>query len=120
MVSRSEVIVSGRVIRIWAAWDSAQSSLRKGANIVTHIDLIAVGPPEVVNAGSFFGGAVSPGEVVSFFGVRVGPSEPVFGALDHTGYFSRLWEAFRSLLTESPLRCSTWIRIKSTCRSPTR
>jgi uncharacterized protein (TIGR03437 family) len=59
--------------------------LRKGSDTVTLTGAIAVGPPQIVNAGSFLGGAVSPGEVVSFFGSRVGPSTPVYGRFDATG-----------------------------------
>jgi uncharacterized protein (TIGR03437 family) len=62
--------------------------ISKGTDIATLTGVIAVGPPQVVNVGSYLGGAVSPGEVVSFFGGRVGPSPPVFGAFDATGTLS--------------------------------
>src|SRR5207248_1992628 len=58
--------------------------LRKGSNIATLTGVIAVGKPQTVNAGSFLGGAVSPGEVVSFCGPRAGSSTPVYGGLDAT------------------------------------
>ena len=59
--------------------------LNKGSDTVTLTGAIAMGQPQVVNVGSYFGGAVSPGEVVSFFGARVGPSTPAYGQLDFTG-----------------------------------
>jgi uncharacterized protein (TIGR03437 family) len=59
--------------------------LTKGSYTVTLTGAIVVSPPQVVNAGSYLGGAVSPGEVISFFGARVGPSTPAYGRFDATG-----------------------------------
>lgn len=59
--------------------------LKQGSDTVTLTGAIAVTPPRVVNVGSYAGGEVSPGEVVAFFGPRVGPPTPVFGQFDSTG-----------------------------------
>jgi uncharacterized protein (TIGR03437 family) len=59
--------------------------LNKGSDIATLTGAIVVSPPQVVNAGSYLGGAVSPGEVISFFGSRVGPPLPAYGRFDATG-----------------------------------
>ena len=59
--------------------------LKQGSDTVTLTGAIAVTPPQVVNVGSYAGGEVSPGEVVAFFGPRVGPPTPVFGQFDSTG-----------------------------------
>ena len=62
--------------------------LSKGTDIATLTGVLAVSALPVVNAGSYLGGAVSPGEVVSFFGSQVGPTPAVFGTFDATGTLS--------------------------------
>ena len=42
-------------------------------------------PPSVVNAASMLAGPVAPGEIVSIFGLGIGPVTPATGALDSSG-----------------------------------
>ncbi len=42
-------------------------------------------PSSVTNGASFATGAVAPGEMVSIFGLGLGPEEPLWGALDNSG-----------------------------------
>jgi uncharacterized protein (TIGR03437 family) len=59
--------------------------LQEASGTMTLTGAISVSPPQVVNVGSYSGGAVSPGEVVAFFGSRVGPSTPASGQFTNTG-----------------------------------
>ena len=44
----------------------------------------------VVNAASYQGGAIAPGEIVTFFGTGIGPPTPAGAVIDANGRFSTL------------------------------
>jgi uncharacterized protein (TIGR03437 family) len=60
-----------------------------GAPVTVNVTLTVTAPlptlSSVVNAASYLGGAVSPGEIVTLFGESLGPSQGVGLALDSTG-----------------------------------
>jgi len=69
-----------------AATSSATIVFSSGANILTRSGLFILTRPQAVNAGSFLGGAVAPGEILSFFGSQLGPPSPATnGGFDSSG-----------------------------------
>lgn len=60
---------------------------RSGSNILTRTGMLLLTRPQSVNAGSFLGGPVAPGEILSFFGPQLGPASPVSnGGFDANGF----------------------------------
>lgn len=59
-----------------AANGSASVVFTSGTDILTRSGLFNVTRPQAVNAGSYLGGAVAPGEILSFFGSQLGPPNP--------------------------------------------
>jgi uncharacterized protein (TIGR03437 family) len=57
-----------------AANSSATLVIRSGTDILTRSGVFALTRPQSVNAASFHGGAVTPGEILSFFGSHLGPA----------------------------------------------
>jgi len=49
---------------------------KNGTDIITRSGVLILSRPQAVNAGSFLGGAVAPGEILSFFGSGLGPATP--------------------------------------------
>jgi uncharacterized protein (TIGR03437 family) len=66
---------------------SPASGLTGGGTVSVALTVTAPLPTvtTVVNAASFAGGAVSPGEVISIGGTAIGPTSPAFLMLDSTG-----------------------------------
>jgi uncharacterized protein (TIGR03437 family) len=59
---------------------------RNGADILTESGILTLTRPQAVNAASYQGGAVAPGEILSFFGNQLGPVAPLSNAgFDSTG-----------------------------------
>jgi uncharacterized protein (TIGR03437 family) len=69
---------------------SASATANDATNIapVTVSTAPVISPGGVVNAASYAGGPVSPGEIVSIFGTLLGPAIPAFLTLDSTGKVS--------------------------------
>ena len=64
---------------------SASLVITNGTDILTVSGLLNLTRPQAVNAGSYQGGPVAPGEILSFFGTQVGPASPVSnGGFDPT------------------------------------
>ena len=55
---------------------SASVVFKSGTDILTRSGLFALTRPQAVNAGSYLGGPVAPGEILSFFGSQLGPPNP--------------------------------------------
>jgi uncharacterized protein (TIGR03437 family) len=49
---------------------------QSGSNTITRSAVLTLTRPQAVNAGSFVGGAVAPGEILSYFGSGLGPTTP--------------------------------------------
>ena len=49
---------------------------RNGSDILTRSGVLTLTRPQSVNAASFIGGSVAPGEILSYFGSGLGPSTP--------------------------------------------
>jgi hypothetical protein len=60
-----------------ASNSSATVVFTSGTDILTRSGLLALTRPQAVNAGSYLGGPVAPGEILSFFGSQLGPPSPV-------------------------------------------
>jgi uncharacterized protein (TIGR03437 family) len=59
-----------------AANSSATVVFKSGTDILTRSGLLTLTRPQAVNAGSYLGGPVAPGEILSFFGSQLGPPNP--------------------------------------------
>lgn len=60
---------------------------RNGSDILTRSGTLSLTRPQSVNAASFLGGPVAPGEILSFFGSHLGPSSPLSnGGFDAKGF----------------------------------
>jgi uncharacterized protein (TIGR03437 family) len=59
-----------------AANSSATAVFTDGTNIITRSGVLNLTRPQAVNAASFLGGPVAPGEILSFFGSQLGPPVP--------------------------------------------
>jgi uncharacterized protein (TIGR03437 family) len=55
---------------------SATLVFQNGSDILTRSGVLLLTRPQSVNAASFLGGPVAPGEILSFFGSGVGPATP--------------------------------------------
>jgi uncharacterized protein (TIGR03437 family) len=65
---------------------SASLVFRNGSDILTRSAVLNLTRPQAVNAGSFLGGPVAPGEILSFFGSNLGPNSPMTNSgFDSTG-----------------------------------
>jgi uncharacterized protein (TIGR03437 family) len=53
---------------------SASMVFTSGTDIITRSGVLNLTRPQAVNAGSYLGGPVAPGEILSFFGSQVGPA----------------------------------------------
>jgi len=70
---------------IWMA-DTGNNRVRKLSSAGTAAEVSQPGTaPSVLNAASLLGGPVAPGEIVSIFGLNMGPATPATGAIDSTG-----------------------------------
>lgn len=66
---------------------SATVVFTDGMNMITRSGVLNLTRPQAVNAGSFLGGPVAPGEILSFFGSGLGPASPVTnGGFDSSGF----------------------------------
>ena len=65
---------------------SATIVFKNGTDILTRSGVLNLTRPQSVNAGSFLGGPVAPGEILSFFGSKLGPASPATnGGFDSNG-----------------------------------
>ena len=70
-----------------AANSSATVVFTSGTDILTRSGLLILTRPQAVNAASFVGGPVAPGEILSFFGSQLGPPVPANnGGFDSNGF----------------------------------
>ena len=70
---------------IWIA-DTGNNRIRKLAAAGTAAEVSQPGTPlSVANAASMLSGPLAPGEIVSIFGLGIGPVTPVNGAVDSSG-----------------------------------
>jgi len=70
---------------IWMA-DTGNNRVRKLTPAGTAAAVSQPGTaPSVVNAASLLAGPIAPGEIVSIFGLNMGPATPATGAIDSTG-----------------------------------
>jgi uncharacterized protein (TIGR03437 family) len=56
---------------------SATVMFTDGTNYITRSGVLNLTRPQAVNAGSYLGGAIAPGEILSFFGSQLGPTSAV-------------------------------------------
>ena len=68
--------------------DGANTVVTKQFTLTITGGSISISANGVVNAASYAGGPVSPGEFVSIFGIGLGPAAPVGLTLDNKGYVS--------------------------------
>jgi len=77
-------------------------------------------PPALalINAASMVTGPVAPGEIVSIFGVGIGPVDAKGAVLTASGFWLLKWLARRSFLTDAPHRSSMCRTARSTRKAP--
>jgi uncharacterized protein (TIGR03437 family) len=80
-VAGSQFTVGGNTVTATYGGD-AKFAGSTATVVVTLTSGPAITPGGVVNAASFLGGSVSPGEIVSIFGAGIGPATPAFLILD--------------------------------------
>jgi uncharacterized protein (TIGR03437 family) len=69
-----------------AANGSSTLVFKNGTDILTLSGVLNFTRPQAVNAASFLGGPIAPGEILSFFGSQLGPASPVSnGGFDANG-----------------------------------
>jgi uncharacterized protein (TIGR03437 family) len=84
-----------------ASNDSGRVWLRSATKILDEVNLFAAPPPGIlcaVNAATYRGPAIAPGEIVTLFGSQIGPQQPSAAELDGSGKVSTTLGGTRVLI----------------------